>query len=82
MLTRKEKENRIIELLKQGKTSKEIAAEVHVSFTMIHLINRRFFGDENHPSLRTQAYRIFLEGNKPVNVSMTLDISYDETKKL
>ena len=82
MLTRKEKENRIIQLLKQGKSSKEIAAEVHVSFTMISLINKRLFGDENHPSLRSEAYRMFSEGNKPVNVAMTLDIPYDETKKL
>jgi hypothetical protein len=82
LLTRKEKEERIIQLLKEGKNSKEIAAEVHVSFTTISLINKRVFGDESHPSLRTQAYRMFLEGNKPVNAAMTLDIPYDETKKL
>jgi DNA-binding NarL/FixJ family response regulator len=51
MLNRTEKEQRVIELYKQGKTIREIAQEVHMSFADIGSIIRKFtkLDDANKP---------------------------------
>ena len=53
MLTQKEKETLVIDLYKQGKTIREIAKEVHMSFSRISQIINRFEGvnsDEKVPA--------------------------------
>lgn len=74
MLTRKQKEESVIQLLEQGKTSKEITAEVHVCPNFITPIRRKLEGDESQPSIRNQAYQMFLEGKKPIDVAIALQI--------
>ena len=44
MLTQEEKETLVIELYKQGKNRREIAKEVHMSFSPISDIIKRFEG--------------------------------------
>jgi len=82
MLSRKEKEELIIKLLKEGKNFKQISKEAHVSYTLITMINRKLSGDYDNPSLRTQAYRMFLDGKRPIDVATELDIPHDEVTKL
>ena len=82
MLSRQEKEKLVIQLLEEEKSQREISKIAKVSFTFISNVRKKIEGNNSQPSLRSQAYRMFLEGENPVNVSMTLDIPYDETKKL
>lgn len=83
--TRPEKEKRIIELLKEGKTSRQIAETVHVSFGDIGTIRRRLTGAQeekdqsasNHlntksKSVRTQAFQLFSKGKSRVEVAIQL----------
>ena len=82
MLSRQEKEKLVIQLLEEEKSEREISKIVKVNFTFISNVRKKLEGNNSQPSLRIQAYRMFSEGNKPVNVSITLDMPYDETKKL
>jgi len=54
MLRRTEKEQRVIELYQQGKTIREIAHEVHMSFADIGAIKRKITGlqDDNNNAHR------------------------------
>jgi DNA-binding NarL/FixJ family response regulator len=76
MLSGTEKEKCVIELYQQGKTIREIAQEVHMSFADIGAIKRKITGsqdDNNKPkeqdkipvtdlSKDTQAFALFSEG--------------------
>ena len=82
MLSRQEKEKLVIKLLEEEKSQREISKIAKVNFTFISNVRKKLEGNNSQPSNQTKAYEMFVEGNKPVNVSITLDISYDETKKL
>jgi DNA-binding CsgD family transcriptional regulator len=89
VLTRSEKEQRIIEMYEAGHTIREIAREVHMSFGPIGNIIRKVTGDSGkdsnneHPkSKETEALKLFQEGKPSVEVAIMLDISSDETEDL
>jgi hypothetical protein len=92
MLSRTEKEQRVIELYQQGKTIREIAHEVHMSFGNIGSIikkGNRTEEDDNKPkeqrdkipitilSKDSQAFKMFSEGKKPTEVAIKLDLGAD-----
>jgi len=91
MLSRTEKEQRVIELYEQGKTIREIAQDVHISFADIGAIKRKVTGlqDANNKpkeqdkipvttlSKDTQAFALFSDGKKPIEVAIKLDLGAD-----
>ena len=97
ILNKFEKEQKVIELHnKQGKTLKEIATIVHMSFRDITKIIKRYERkkelqakrEENKLSSQTkkiskcsQAYQLFLDGNNPVRVAIDLSLNYIEVRK-
>ncbi len=46
LLSKKEKEKRVVELANQGKTTREIAKEVHISLRSIGKILNKLTGDD------------------------------------
>jgi len=89
VLSRSEKEQRIIEMYEAGHTIREIAKEVRMSFGPIGNIIRKVTGDsskdsnnEHTKSKETEALKLFQEGKTPVKAAIMLDISTDETEDL
>jgi transcriptional regulator len=79
MLSRIEKEQRVIDLYQQGKTIREIAQDVHMSFGDIGAIVRKATGpvedNNNNIPLTTlskdsQAFALFSDGKKPIEVAI------------
>jgi hypothetical protein len=89
MLTRQEKEKLVIQLYNQGKTIRDIAREVRISFRDIGLILKKASGEkeekqDNEQSLlspSSQAYRLFSEGKSLIDVAISLDLSESEITK-
>src|SRR3954469_17496545 len=97
-LNRTEKEQRVIELYQQGKTVREIAQEVHMSFGDIGSIIRKVTGPEENDnksteqqqdnislitlSKDTQAFALFSDGKKPIDVAIKLDLEANIVDKL
>jgi len=93
ILNKFEKEEKVIELYKQGKTLKEIAIIVHMSFRDISRIIKKYErkitleakkGEENNQkikklSLSSQAFILYQEGKKPSEVKVLLDIPFKKT---
>jgi hypothetical protein len=98
MLSRVEKEQRVIELYKQGRSIREIAHEVHMSFGDIGFIKRKVKGlqddDDNKSkeqqdkiplitlSKDSQAFALFSDGKKPIEVAIKLDLGADVVDRL
>jgi hypothetical protein len=95
MLTRTEKEQRVIELHGQGKTIREIAQEVHMSFGDIGFIIKKLTGldGDNKPkeqdkcpittlSKDSQAFALFSDGKKPTEVAIKLDLAANGVDRL
>jgi len=91
MLSRTEKEQRVIELHGQGKTIREIAQEIHMSCGDIGSIIRKATGPEEDNnniiplttlSKDSQAFALFSEGKKPIEVAIKLDLGADVVDKL
>jgi hypothetical protein len=82
--SREEKERRVIELYKQGKTIRDIAKEVHMSFGDIGDIIKKVNGveDSKNKSLESQAFQLFLQDKQLVEVAITLDIRADNVEAL
>jgi transposase len=84
LLTREEKERRVIELTEQGKSVREIAKAVQMSFATIGYLRRRHSGEtgskgtkegaEAPPSKETQVFRLFEQGKTPIEVTIQLDL--------
>ena len=95
-LNRTEKEQRVTELYHQGKTVREIAQDVHMSFGDIGSIIKKVTGPEdddnrskeqnNAParsiSKDSQAFALFSEGKKPTEVAIKLDLGADVVDRL
>src|SRR5918992_902825 len=94
-LNKYEKEERVIELHKQGKTIRHIAPEVHMSFRDISKIIKAYDKktrleskkQENNQtpttkklSLSSQAFTLFKEGKKLDEVKVLLDIPFKKAK--
>jgi len=93
VLNRREKEQLVIELYRQGKTIREIAAAAHLSFSDIGSIVRRIDGRDNdvgieakidikNKSRETKAMFLFKNGKKPIDVAIELDISASEIEDI
>ncbi|HYZ60155.1 MAG TPA: hypothetical protein VE544_10910 [Nitrososphaeraceae archaeon] len=93
--TKPEKEKRIAELLKEGKTSRQIAEEVHVSFGDIGIIRRSltrikeekgqlasYHLNAKSRSICTQAFQLFSNGKSRVEVAIKLNLPAFEIEKL
>jgi hypothetical protein len=83
ILTRKEKEQLVIKLASEGKTTKKIAQIAHVSLGDIGKIIRRFTGEETEYqnkdlSLTSKAFQMFNENKSRVDVAIALNLEADD----
>ena len=88
MLTRQEKERLVIDLYNQGKTIRDIAKDLRMSFRDIGSILKKASGENEEKqdikeplSPSTQAYRLFSKGKTPIHVAIALNLSEEETTK-
>jgi hypothetical protein len=80
---RDDKVKLVIELYKQNKNIREIAKEVHISFSDIGTIFKKEFGTNgDDESFEVKAFELFSKGLKPLDVIMKLNMKADEVKKL
>src|SRR5215831_471778 len=90
-MNREEKEQYVIQLYKENKSTREIAKLAHVSFRDIGIITKKAKleadgergplqddGDIKSKSKSTQAIKLFSEGNSPVEVAIALDLPTDQ----
>jgi uncharacterized protein YerC len=91
VLNKHEKEKLVTKLHQEGKTIREIAHEAHTSFTDIGKIIRKINGIDNDEiasndmrdkSKSTQALSLFLQGKRPVEVAIELDLSSTEVENI
>lgn len=98
ILNKFEKEQKVIELHKQGKTYKEISIQAHKNFRDIKKIITAYErkkrlennkGKENNQSgqikklsLSSRAFKLFSDGKKPTEVVIELDIPPEIVEKL
>jgi hypothetical protein len=89
ILNRRDKEQLVIELHRQDKTIREIAATAHLSFSDIGSIIRKIDGrdsedeiagykDIKNKSRETKALWLFSNGKKPIEVAVELDLTASE----
>ena len=86
-LNKFEKEKRVIELYKEGKTIREIAEEVHMAFRDISQIIKKFIEDTDdnkkiQKKISVEALSLFYQGKKPIEVAISLELACEETEKL
>src|SRR5215204_3639666 len=89
MLTRQEKERLVIDLYSQGKTIRDIAKELRMSFRDIGGILKSGEKEEEKEkkekqlllSPSTRAYRLFSKGKTPIEVAIALNLSEVEITK-
>jgi hypothetical protein len=86
MLRQEEKETLVIELYKQGANRREIAKKVHMSFSPISDIIKRFEGveskEKNPLNKETKALKLFFKGKGLVYVATKLDMKPEDVKRL
>ncbi len=87
ILTRKEKENLVIKLASEGKTTREIAQTAHISLLDIGKIIRRFTGEESEyydkpQSITSKAFQMFKENKSRVEVAIALNLEADDVVTL
>ena len=88
-LNKNEKDQKVIEFHKQGKTVREIAKIVHMSFGDICTIIKKFTGDEtggnikknNGTSLETHAIKLFSKGKTHIEVKIALNMPTEEVER-
>jgi hypothetical protein len=87
VLNKYDKEQLVVELYHGGKTMREIASAVHMSFGDIGKIIKRIDGrandiDISNKSKAAQAMYLFKCGKKPIDVAIELDIAANEIEDL
>jgi hypothetical protein len=93
ILTRPERERLVLELYNQGKTIREIAKEVRMSFRDIGAILNKTFVEKAEGSKEqqeeiqqlsdsSQAYKLFSERKTPLEVAIELNLGESEATKL
>jgi uncharacterized coiled-coil DUF342 family protein len=85
-MNREEKHQLVCQLYGEGKTMREIAKEVHMSFGDIGSVIKRL-NQELHPKSKekskvSQALELFKKGNDPVKVALSLDLSPTKTESI
>jgi hypothetical protein len=86
-LNRHQKKALVIELYSQGKTRRQIAEIVHMSFKDIADIINEYIGEDvlvNKPekSKDARAFELFLQGKQSVEVAIELDMPADKVEEL
>jgi hypothetical protein len=86
-LNKHQKKALVIELYSQGKTRRQIAENVHMSFKDIADIINEHVGEDirvNKPekSKDAQAFKLFLQGKQSVEVAIELDMPADKVEEL
>ena len=87
LLNKHQKKALVIELYKQGKTRRQIAETVHMSFKDIADIINEYTGENkqvNRPekSKDSRAFELFLQGKQSVEVAIELDMPADKVEEL
>jgi len=87
MVTRADKEKAIVDLHNQGKGTKDISSQVHMSFRDISRVLRKHFPEEyadERPVLTTEtrALKLFSEGKTPVEVAIDLNMKPEDTSNI
>jgi len=94
MLTKAQKESRVIELYEQNKNYREIAQEVHMSLTDISAIVKRHTGEKvqqiqangeqqrQQKTIDTKALELFEAGRTLVQVAIELDLKSSDAIRL
>jgi hypothetical protein len=89
IFNKSEKEDLVIKLANEGRTTREIAEQVHISFRAIGKIIDRVTGDDvtiedeekerrlKNRSLYAQAFKMFKDGLPLADVAIELDINAD-----
>jgi hypothetical protein len=95
ILDKKEREELVLKLLNEGKTTREIAKLVHVSLKNIGIITRKATGDDNSDedneelvqnrkltdkSYYAQSFQMFKEGKSLIDVVIELDLDTDQVQ--
>jgi DNA-binding CsgD family transcriptional regulator len=87
-LTREEKEKKVCELYRKGKSVREISKALHMSFSDIGAVKRKYFDTgesrekETKLSKRSQALKLFQAGKSNLEISIQLDLSADEVLEI
>ena len=87
LLNRHQKKVLVVELYKQGKTRRQIAEVVHMSFKDIAAIINEYTGEDERvhkpdKSKDARAFGLFLQGKQSVEVAIELDMSADQIEDL
>lgn len=89
VLSSKEKEDLVVDLLNKGYNIRTIAKSAHLSFTDIGKIRKKVCGEviedgapAKHLSIPAQAFQLFLQNKSLVEVSILLDIPTEEVLKI
>ena len=86
-LNRHQKKVLVIELYKQGKTRRQIAETVHMSFKDIADLVNEYIGEDKQVNKRekskdSRAFELFLQGKQSVEVAIELDMPADKVEEL
>src|SRR5215469_4173254 len=91
-MNREEREEQVILLYKEGRTFKDIAKKMHMSFRDIGAIinkaklqverERGYTNDEEPKSPESKAFKMFSEGKSPVEVAIALDQPGDRVRAM
>jgi DNA-binding CsgD family transcriptional regulator len=92
-MNRQEREDYVIQLYKEGRTVKDIARIVHMSFRDIGAITnkaklqaereRGYAAEDTQPkSPESKAFKMFSEGKTPIEVAIRLDVAADRVRAL
>jgi transposase len=87
LLNKHQRKALVIEFYKQGKTRRQIAETVHMSFKDIADIINEYTGEDeqvNKPekSKDSRAFELFLQGKQSVEVAIELDMPADKVEEL
>ena len=83
LLNKHQKKALVIELYKQGKTRRQIAEVVHMSFKDIADIINEYTGEDKfEKSKDARAFELFLQGKQSVEVAIELDMHADKVEEL
>jgi hypothetical protein len=86
LLNKHQKKALVIELYKQGKTRRQIAEIVHMSFKDIADIINEYAGENKQIKLEkskdSRAFELFLQGKQSVEVAIELDMPADRVEEL
>jgi hypothetical protein len=89
ILTRKDKEELVIRLANQGKSTRQIAKAAHVSLKDIGTILKRYTGEDEGSSetdrslsINSRAFKLFRENKNLVDVAITLNIEAEDVISL